>query len=127
MGWVHIHIMHGPGHQSKTDYYKHFYPSKHHTIKDQVEEYADHMASINYMDWPIMTWKLIRKLPASIHKDRMEDLQWMIESAKAYLALLEKTPILTVDPIIKAREIQKRKSDRMMKKIQKKNRERANA
>jgi len=115
MGWVHIRIMHGPGHQGKTDYYKHFSKAGG-TIKEQVEEYADYMANINHMDWPIMTWKSIRKLPASIHKDRMEDLQWMIESAKADLDLLKKTPIFTVDPIIKAREIRRRKFDRSMKK-----------
>lgn len=117
MGWVQIHISHGPGHQSSTDYYRYFNAFKGMSIKDQVEEFAEEMVNCNYMDWPCMEWKSIRKLPASIHKDRMEDLRHTVKSAKASLELLKKTPILMVDPIIRKETIRKRKHERLMKKI----------
>lgn len=115
MGWIHIHIDHGPGHQSSTDFYRYFCKIKGMTLKDQVEDFADNVS--NYMSCPVMEWKSIRKLPASIHEEKIENAFAAARSAEASLRLLKRTDILTVDPIVKKEAIRKRKHERMMRKI----------
>jgi len=113
MGWVHIHISHGPGHQSHSDYYEYFNPLKG-KICDQVEYFYDQISE--RMNSPIMNWKFVRKLPASIKKRELEDALFRLKEAKTKVKELESVGILSIDIIEAERKKQKRKFEKLLKK-----------
>ena len=91
MSWYHLKIIHGPGHQSKTDDYVWFDPTNEdsHWYSYTCEEFMEDYCMDHWINNPSATMKLINNPPKdwlireiAMKEDQVEALQTEISKLK---------------------------------------------
>jgi hypothetical protein len=89
MAWVLFTFRHGPGRQSKTEEYIYFKKATKRAIKEYLDE---HDPVGNAFDGPTMLeYKVLRGLPASVRKSKINNYKWRRDHAHKMLKVLERT------------------------------------
>lgn len=77
MNWYRVVIIHGPGHQTQTIWYRYSTKAR---INDEIET--------DYFQWPIVTMKKIYKLPIAVKKQLINEQLSTLRHTKYMLRLI---------------------------------------
>jgi len=79
--WYKVIIQHGPGHQSKEEWYRY---SSTENIKDEVDSEVEQQ----YFEWPVVTITSIKKIPDKYREELIKDHKIKIKCSRGWLNFL---------------------------------------
>ena len=95
MPWYRFHAIHGPGHQSTTEWYKWYnYSLTNYDLDDVIGHYCN----ANYLRNYIAVMRLVHKLPANVHANMLKGAVSNVKGARRALKAVKDTEILKRKP-----------------------------